>query len=216
LAEKNAQVARSELDALGPLRRRGDHGREVRGQLERLERQLEHVERLTTNIEQKITDLRADHDPVAWMDDHAEQIRDLRAIDDELSVRARRIERQLVRAAQSDPPEHITAVLGPRPENHAARLQWERGVWAIETYRHREGIPASHEASALGREPARGQDRQRYSETVATVRQARVELGLEPQRGELLETPTFPDRLDEPALDRGPDRDLTIELDYER
>jgi hypothetical protein len=30
--------------------------------------------------------------------------------------------------AQSDPPEHIAAVLGQRPENHAARLQWERGV----------------------------------------------------------------------------------------
>jgi hypothetical protein len=79
--------------------------------------------------------------PVAWIDRHADDIRYLRALEQELLVRDRRAERQLIAAAQIDPPDHITAVLGPRPENHATRPAWERGVVAIETYRHRHDIP---------------------------------------------------------------------------
>ena len=77
----------------------------------------------------------ADNDPVAWVDRHAEQIRDLHALEDELSARDRYAERQLVVAAQIDPPEYITAVLGPRPESYVNRPAWERAVAAIETYR---------------------------------------------------------------------------------
>jgi hypothetical protein len=143
---------------------------------------------------------------VAWIERHASQVRDLRAMDHELAIRKRQVERQLVRAAQSDPPEHVTAVLGDRPENYATRLQWGRGVWAIEIYRHRHGIAPDYDDTALGRKPLHGQDREDWRETVTTIRQVRAELGLEPQRGEAPEVAPLPDRIAEPAPrpSRGP------------
>jgi hypothetical protein len=97
----------------------------------------------------------------------------------------------------------------------ASGLQWERGVWAIEIYRHRRGIAPNYDGTALGHEPARGQDRQDWRQTVTMVRQVRAELGLEPQRGETPEVAALPDRIAEPALDRGDDR-TPIDLGYDR
>jgi len=139
----------------------------------------------------------------------------LRAIDAELTVRTHQAERQLIRAAQSDPPEHVTAVLGERPDNYAARVQWERGVWAIETYRHRHEIAPNYNKTALGHEPTRGQDRQRWRETVTTIRQVRAELGLEPERCETPEIAALPDRVAEPRRDHGVER-TPIDLGYDR
>jgi hypothetical protein len=215
-AQERARDARARLAELGPLARRGDAGRDWRAQLEGAERQLEYVASETADAREQMAALRADRDPVAWVDAHADEVRDLRAMDDELAVRGRQVERQLVRAAQSDPPEHVVAVLGERPENHAARIQWERGVWAIETYRHRQGIATDYNDTALGREPALGQDRYRYSETVGTIRQVRAELGLEPQAGELPDAPGLPDRLAERADDRGLEHGRDIDLGDDR
>ena len=136
-AEGEARAARSELDALGPLKRRGPHADELRADLRRTQIQLDYLGDQTDAATRQVAKLRAEHDPVRWIEQHADQVRDLRAIDHELAVRKHQVQRQLVRAAQSDPPEHVTAVLGDRPENYATRLQWERGVWAIEIYRHR-------------------------------------------------------------------------------
>jgi hypothetical protein len=213
--EQEARAARVQLGALGPLKRRGEHGAESRAALERAQAQLDYLANQTEAATSQVAVLRGDHDPVAWTERHADQIRDLRAMDTELRVRTHQAERQLIRAAQSDPPEHVTAVLGKRPENHAARLQWERGVWAIETYRHRHGIPPNYDKTALGREPTRGQDRQRWRETVTTVRQVRAELGLEPQRGETPEIAALPDRIAEPPRDRGVEQ-TPIDLGYDR
>ena len=38
-----------------------------------------------------------------------------------LASRDRQAERQLIVAAQIDPPDHITAVLGPRPDSYINR-----------------------------------------------------------------------------------------------
>jgi hypothetical protein len=66
----------------------------------------------------------------------------------------------------------------------------------------------------LGRDLARGQDRQDWRETLTTVRQVRAELGLEPHRGETPELAALPDRIAEPALDRGVER-TPIDLGYD-
>ena len=79
----------------------------------------------------------------------------------------------------------------------------------------RHGIARNYDDTALGREPARGQDRQDRRETVTTIRQVRAELGLEPHRGETPELAALPDRIAEPALDRGDDR-TPIDLGYDR
>ena len=147
-AEGEARAARSELDALGPLKRRGPHADELRADLRRTQIQLDYLGDQTDAATRQVAKLRAEHDPVAWIERHADQVRDLRAIDHELAVRKHQVQRQLVRAAQSDPPEHVTAVLGDRPENYATRLQWERGVWAIEIYRH---ATASHATTTTPR-----------------------------------------------------------------
>ena len=109
-----------------------------------------------------------------------------------------------MRAAQSDPPEHVTAVLGPRPENHAARLVWERGVRAIETYRHRNGIEPDHHTSALGPEPQRARPNPAFREAATAIRQARAELGFDAD-AHRPETPRLAERLSEP---RERDRDI--------
>jgi len=104
------------IDALGFFKRHGTEGEDLRRQAEQLESQHAYAERQHVETVEAIAAHRADNDPVAWVDHHAEQIRYLRALEDELSARDRNAERQLVVAAQIDPPDHITAVLGPRPE----------------------------------------------------------------------------------------------------
>ena len=143
-----------QLDSLGFFKRHGSEGDDLRRQLQRLQSEHTYIDGLYSRTVQEIRDERADNDPVAWIDGHADDIRYLRALEQELLARDRRAERQLVAAAQIDPPDHITAVLGPRPENHATRPAWERAVAAIETYRHRHDIPPDHQLSALGPAPA--------------------------------------------------------------
>jgi hypothetical protein len=79
----------------------------------------------------------------------------------------------------------------------------------------RGSIPPNYDDTALGREPARGQDRQDWRETVTTIRQVRAELGLEPQRRDAPEVAALPDRIAEPALDRGVER-TPVDLGYDR
>jgi conjugative relaxase-like TrwC/TraI family protein len=186
-----------QLDTLGFFKRHGSEGDDLRGQLERLQSQRAYVDRRYAGTRQDIVANRADNDPVAWVDGRADDIRYLRALEHELLERDRRAERQLIAAAQIDPPEHITAVLGPRPENHTARRAWERGIAAIETYRHRHHIAPDHHLSALGPAPHRMHPNPAFRDAEAAVRHARAELGLEHQTLHP-ERPALADRLSEP------------------
>jgi hypothetical protein len=215
LARSERQIAdtAAELDGLSFFRRHGTEGDQLRRWLRRDEDLRAYAEHLYADTIQQIAAQRAENDPVAWVDRHAVQVRYLRALEQERTVRERRAEDQLVRAAQSDPPEHITAVLGPRPENHAARLTCERGVRAVETYRQRNGIDPDHHTSALGPEPPRMRPNPDFRDTATAVRQARAELGLDidPHRPE---TPPSAERLSEPPeRDRGRGRDDGLFLD---
>ncbi len=116
-------------------------------------------------------------------------------------------ERQLVVAAQIDPPDHVTAVLGPRPESYITRPAWERAVAAIETYRHRHGIAPDHAASALGPAPDRTHPNPEFRDAEHAVHQARAQLGLEPDTPGPERSP-LTERLSEP-----PQRDLSIGRD---
>jgi AAA domain/TrwC relaxase/ATP-dependent RecD-like DNA helicase SH3 domain len=189
-AELKIRQATDRLDTLGFFKRHGSEGDELRSRLERLEGQHAYVEGQHADTLRQIAANRGDNDPIGWVDRHADEIRYLRALKEELALRERRAERQLIRAAQVDPPEHITAVLGPRPESFANRQVWERGVAAIETYRRHHGIAPDYEVSALGHAPPRGRPSSDFRQTDATVRHVRAELGLEAD-------PLQPDR---PAL----------------
>jgi hypothetical protein len=180
-----------------PLARRGDVGRDWHAQLRGAERQLEYVASETADAREQIAALRADR-VRSRGSAHADQVRDLRAMDDELATRDRQVERQLVRAAQSDPPEHVVAVLGERPKTTPRGFGGERRLGDRDL-----PPPSGHrvrlQRHGTGTRAALGQDRYRYSETVGTIRQVRAELGLEPQAGELPEAPGLPDRLAERA-----------------
>jgi hypothetical protein len=124
-----------------------------------------------------------------------------------LSARDRNAERQLVVAAQIDPPDHIFAVLGPRPESYLNRPAWGRAVAAIETYRHRHGIAPDHSASALGPAPDRTHANPDFHDAERAIHQARTQLGLEPDTPRpQRQTPI--ERLSEP-----PQRELSIGRD---
>ena len=150
--------------------------------------QRTYVDGLDSETLQAIGNERAGNDPVAWIDDRANDIRYLRALEQELLERDRRAERQLVVAAQIDPPEHIAAVLGPRPDNHATRSAWERGVAAIETSATTTTSPPDHHTSALGAAPDRMHPNPAFRDAESAVRQARAEVGLEHARS----TPNVP------------------------
>ena len=215
LIETDLEIGQTnhQLDALGFFKRRGSEGDDLRRHAERVASERAYGDRLYRDTLEQIRAQRADNDPVAWVDNHAEQIRSLRALEEELNMRDRHAERQLVVAAQMDPPEHITAVLGPRPENHITRAAWERGVACIETYRHRHDIPPDHDRSALGSAPHRMRPNPDFRDAERAVHQARAELGLEndPLRPE---RPTLTDRLSEPPMREpgiGRDDDLSID-----
>jgi hypothetical protein len=202
------------IDALGFFKRHGTEGEDLRRQAEQLESQHAYAERQHVETVEAIAAHRADNDPVAWVDHHAEQIRYLRALEDELSARDRNAERQLVVAAQIDPPDHITAVLGPRPESYINRPAWERAVAAIETYRHRHGIAPDHSASALGPASDRTHPNPDFRDAERAIHQARAQLDLEPDTPRpQRETPI--ERLSEPpqhGLSIGRDTGLSIDL----
>jgi hypothetical protein len=203
-----------QLDALSFFKRHGSDGDDLRSQLERLQSQRTYIDRRYAGTRQEIVASRADNDPVAWVDGHADDIRYLRAVEQELLERDRRAERQLIAAAQIDPPNHITAVLGPRPDNHATRPAWERGVAAIETYRHRHQIAPDYHRSALGPAPDRMHPNPDFRTAERAIHHARAELGLEhgtphPER------PALANRLSEPPqreIGVGRDDGLYIEL----
>jgi hypothetical protein len=195
------------IDALGFFKRHGADAEDLRRQAGRLESHRAYAEERYADTADQIAAQRADNDPVAWVDRHADQIRYLRALEQELAARDRQAERQLILAAQIDPPDHITAVLGPRPESYINRPAWERGVAAIEIYRHRHDIAPDHHASALGPAPDRRHPDPHFRDAERAVRHARAQLGLEPDIRPP-ERPALIERLCEP-----PQRDLSIGRD---
>ena len=62
-----------QLDALGFFKRHGSEGDDLRSQLEGLQSQRDYVDRRYAGTRQEIVANRADNDPVAWIDGHAER-----------------------------------------------------------------------------------------------------------------------------------------------
>ena len=110
-----------QLDTLGFFKRHGSEGDDLRGQLERLQSQHAYVDGLYSRTVQEIRKSAPTTTPSPGSTTTPTTSATSAPLEQELLVRDRRAERQLIAAAQIDPPDHITAVLGPRPENHATR-----------------------------------------------------------------------------------------------
>ena len=216
LADIEHQIGRSnhDLDALGFLKRRGSEGDQLRDDLRRLPARHGWTEEDQAKTLHSIEEIRRENDPIAWVEHHSEEIRDLRAAEHEIGARDRHTEHQRIVAARIDPPEYITAVLGPRPEDLTKQQAWDRGVVAIERYRHRHDISPEHDLSALG--PDRRHDRDLdasldFSRAETAVREVRSELGLDLESAQH-DRALLPERISEPPeRDLGRDHGLSID-----
>lgn len=84
-------------------------------------------------------------------------------------------QRLAMTAAQIAPPDYITNALGSKPGDPAKRKSWERGVEAIETYRHKHGI--KDRRNALGPRPAKAAERAARERAQRRIEQAQRSLG---------------------------------------
>ena len=148
-----AQRARSELAALGPLARRGKHANELSFDIDRSERRAYDAGEAERNAAARLAQIHDGPDsPRRWEAEHPharEQLREAQqAFNDAVQCQADR--------AIEQPGEHLVRVLGERPseDRSVERDTWDRAARAIEAYRITYEIDPS-EATALGPEPIR-------------------------------------------------------------
>jgi conjugative relaxase-like TrwC/TraI family protein len=150
---REAQRARSELAALGPLARRGKHANELSFDIDRSERRAYDAGEAERNAAARLAQIHDGPDsPRRWEAEHPharEQLREAQqAFNDAVQCQADR--------AIEQPGEHLVRVLGERPseDRSVERDTWDRAARAIEAYRITYEIDPS-EATALGPEPIR-------------------------------------------------------------
>jgi hypothetical protein len=148
---RDAERARGELAALGPLARRGKHANELNFDIDRSERRAEDARTAERNAAARLAQINDGPDsPQRWEAEHPgarEQLRDAeQAFDDA-------VRRQADLAIEA-PGEHLARVLGERPsqDKPIERDTWDRAARAIEAYRITYEIDPT-EPSALGPEP---------------------------------------------------------------
>jgi hypothetical protein len=149
------QLAR--LDKLGPLSRIfGRHEREfteqtLAGWTERAQEYDEQVADLAQRVD-------ADHhERAAWFQEHGGEFIELTAAKVERHDRDSQARERRINDIRRDPPTWVTERVGPRPDDPAARKQWDRAAAHLDDYRHAFGSPPGDEP------PSRGDYRQRHA-----------------------------------------------------
>jgi hypothetical protein len=179
---------REELSWLGEAHDQLAQGGLPRGQRRRLqaaigerEQALTQLGRRLADVDQRLADLDAQWvAQAAWDRDHAQPLGEALIFGRELS------HRELAEAVrlEQDPPGHLVAELGGRPDTPAGRAAWRAAAIAIQAYR------ASHQVddptSALGPAPT---DPAAQLEWVETARLARAAV----QAIDTLDSPVLPE-----------------------
>lgn len=150
---REAQRARGELAALGPLARRGKHANELNLDIERSERRAEDARVGERNALANLEKIQNGPDsPQRWEAEHPHAREQLHEAEQAFTDA---VERRADRAIEA-PGEHLVRVLGERPnqDQPIERDTWERAARAIEAYRITYEIDPA-EATALGPEPVR-------------------------------------------------------------
>ncbi|MEA2371472.1 MAG: hypothetical protein QOH12_1866 [Solirubrobacteraceae bacterium] len=206
-----AERLRAELDGLGPFARRGQRGQQIRVQLGLAEGNAAAMEQAARGGQARLDELNtAQGSPARWEAEHPRAREELREAERAFN---RAVEHEASARIES-PGEHVTRVLGPRPEpaREAEAEVWDKAAHAIEAYRIVHRVDPA-EASALGSqpEPRHGSATQRrdWRSAGENVLKAREQLGIARQgygsheervaRVEGL----LPERDRERALDRG-------------
>jgi hypothetical protein len=179
---------REELNWLDEARDQLAQGRLPRNQRRRLqaatvdrEQALAQLGRRLADIDQRLADLDTQRAAqAAWDRDHAEPLGEALIYGRELS------HRELVEAVrlEQDPPGHLVAELGGRPDTPAGRAAWRAAAIAIQTYRTRHHV--DDPTSALGPAPTDPVSHQEWME-VARLAKAAV------QAIDTLDSPVLPE-----------------------
>jgi conjugative relaxase-like TrwC/TraI family protein len=160
VARRIDALERQQARAVGPAIRRGARARRA-ALADELDRQNDRLARLDHTLGQ--LDQRLARLPTS--EQIAAARTQLRELDTQLRHHAR------IRAAHlaADPPDHLHAVLGPRPPGAVDRDRWERAATAIEDHRLRWHITDTHQP--LGAVPADELQRDQRQRILAVIDQ---------------------------------------------
>jgi len=178
---READRARGELAALGPIARRGKQATELSLQINTSDRRAADARDYERNAAAKLAEIQNGPDsPQRWEVEHPQARERLREADQAFEDAVRREADRAI----TTPGEHLTRVLGERPgqDQPVERDAWERAARAVEAYRLAYEIDPA-EPTALGPEPhrreARGQKHIDWETAGRHVLDARDQLDLE-------------------------------------
>jgi hypothetical protein len=134
---------RARLDRLGPLSRL--FGRAVHDDAERAlanwANRAETLDREAWGLERDVYVDR--HEREQWFDRHGDELMEVAAAKLELHRRDGQARERRISDIRRDPPDWVTERLGPRPDDPAARPQWDRAAAHLDDYREAFGhLPA--------------------------------------------------------------------------
>jgi hypothetical protein len=178
---REAERARSELAALGPLARRGKHANELNFDVNRSERRAYDAGEAERSASARLAQINDGPDgPERWEAEHPEAREQLREAQQAFNDA---VQREADRTIET-PGEHIVRVLGERPgeDKPIERDTWEQAARGIESYRITYNITRA-EPTALGGEPDRreawGQKHADWQRAGKQVIEAREQLDIE-------------------------------------
>ena len=148
-AQERLAATEAQREELGRLERR--RGRELDERLEHQRHTLAHRQREADELAHAAA--RAGAAGEHWMQEHGAHAAELAAGERELAKRRERERAAALRTATIDPPEHVSARIGPRPDGPAAQAQWEHAAHAIEEYRVRYDQPPEREPPSAADPP---------------------------------------------------------------
>jgi conjugative relaxase-like TrwC/TraI family protein len=145
------------LDRLGPLSRvfgRADRAFTEEALARWTERAQESDEQVS-ELAQRVDDDREER--AAWFDEHGGEFIEFSAAKVALHDRDRQARERRINDIRRDPPTWVTERVGPRPDDPAAREQWDRASAHLDDYRHAFGHPLDNEP------PSRSDYRHRHA-----------------------------------------------------
>jgi conjugative relaxase-like TrwC/TraI family protein len=158
VARRIDTLERQQARAVGPAIRRGSRTRRagLAAELDRQHERLAELDHTLARLDQRLARLPTNEQIAAARTE-------LRELDTQLRHHAR------LRAAHlaADPPDHLHAVLGPRPPDAVGRDRWERAATAIEDHRLRWHI--TDPDHPLGAEPADPLQRDQRQRVLAVI-----------------------------------------------
>jgi hypothetical protein len=147
------ELERQQARAVGPAIRRGSRARRaaLAAELDRQHERLAELDHTLGQLDQRLAGLPTN-----------EQIAAARTELRELDTQLRRHARLRAAHLAADPPDHLHAVLGPRPPEAVGRDRWERAATAIEDHRLRWHITdPEHPLGVEPTDPLQHDQRQR-------------------------------------------------------